>query len=157
MSVSQRCQYALRAVFELAKGDGESPVKMAKIAKKQAIPVRFLEIILNDLKRGGFIRPIRGKDGGWFLARSPRELTVGEVMRFIEGPFAPVGCISEAPKDPKDSKEACPLYANCVFVPLWGRAQKALEEVYDGTTFQDLLDQESEMISNYPSCADYVI
>ncbi len=154
MPVSQRCQYALRAVFELSKGDGESPVKMAKIAKKQAIPVRFLEIILNDLKRGGFIRPIRGKDGGWFLARSARELTVGEIMRFIEGPFAPVGCVSDTPSESKDS---CPLYGNCVFTPLWERAQKALAEVYDGTTFQDLLDQETQMISNYRSCVDYVI
>jgi len=151
MPVSQKCQYALRAVFELAKHSSSAPLKMAQIAKRQAIPLRFLEIILNELKRGGFIRAVRGKDGGCVLARAPQDLTVGEIMRYIEGPLAPVGCISEG------SGDYCPLYGNCVFLPLWERAEKALAEVYDGTTFQDLIDQEFDMIKRHASCPDYVI
>ena len=84
MPISQKCQYALRAIYELAKNSGAGPLKMAEIARRQAMPLRFLEIILNELKRGGFIRAVRGKDGGCYLTRSPDDLTVGEVMRFIE-------------------------------------------------------------------------
>ncbi len=151
MSVSQKCQYGLRAIYELAKHNGTEPLKMAEIARRQAIPLRFLEIILNELKRGGFVRAIRGKDGGCFLNRSPDKLTVGEVMRFIEGSFAPVGCIKE------EKTDSCPLQGKCVFLPLWEKAQDALARVYDGTTFQDLIDQESKLNQNYDSCLNYMI
>ena len=151
MSVSQKCQYALRAVFDLAKNNGKTPIKMAEIARRQMIPLRFLEIILNELKRGGFIKAIRGRDGGCILARPPGDLKVGEIVRFIEGSLAPVGCVGEG------SKESCSLYGSCVFVPLWERVQKSLSDVYDGTTFQDLIDQEAKMLNQYESCPDYVI
>jgi Rrf2 family protein len=151
MPISQKCQYGLRAIYELAKNDGGKPLKIAEIARRQVIPLRFLEVILNELKRGGFIRALRGKDGGCTLARSAGDLTVGEVMRFIEGSFAPVGCVSE------DNTDHCPLQGRCVFLPVWERAQKALATVYDGTTFQDLIDQESQLAKDYESCLVYVI
>ena len=152
MAISQKCQYALRAIYELAKhNNGAVPLKMAEIARRQSIPLRFLEIILNELKRGGFIRAVRGKDGGCYLNRASSELTVGEVIRFIEGTFAPVGCVNEDKTDP------CPLQGQCVFLPLWERAQKALTQVYDGTSFQDLIEQESQLAGKYASCLDYVI
>jgi Rrf2 family protein len=151
MQISQKCQYGLRAIYELAKHDGSKPLKIAEIARRQVIPLRFLEVILNELKRGGFIRALRGKDGGCMLARPAGELTVGEVMRFIEGSFAPVGCVNE------DQTDSCPLQGRCVFLPLWGRAQDALASVYDGTSFQDLIDQESQLAENYESCLNYTI
>lgn len=151
MPISQKCQYALRAIYELAKNNSGEPLKIAEIARRQNIPLRFLEIILNELKRGGFIRALRGKDGGCFMARSADELTVGEVMRFVEGSFAPVGCISE------ENTDSCPLQGKCVFVPLWEKAQKALAQVYDGTTFRDLIEMESKLAKSYESCLDYVI
>jgi len=92
MQISQKCQYALRAVFELARRPREAPVKVGDIAEAQAIPPRFLEIILNQLKRGGFVESRRGASGGYSLARSPDELTMGEIIRFVEGPFKPVSC-----------------------------------------------------------------
>jgi Rrf2 family transcriptional regulator, cysteine metabolism repressor len=151
MPVSQKCQYALRALFELAKTDSTVPMKMAEIAKRQAIPLRFLEIILHELKRGGFVRAIRGKDGGCMLARLPQDITVGEIVRFVEGSLAPVACIKEG------SEESCALYGNCIFLPLWERAEKTLAEVYDGTTLRDLLDQESELMMKCRSITDYAI
>jgi Rrf2 family protein len=138
-------------MYELAKNNGAGPLKIAEIARRQAIPVRFLEIILNELKRGGFIRTLRGKDGGCFLARAPGDLTVGEVMRFIEGSFAPVGCVNE------ENTDSCPLQGSCVFLPLWEKAQKALAQVYDGTTFVNLIENESQLAKQYESCLDYVI
>ncbi|MGC9965829.1 MAG: Rrf2 family transcriptional regulator [Syntrophobacteraceae bacterium] len=151
MPISQKCQYGLRAIYELARHGGPGPLKIAEIARRQAIPLRFLEVILNELKRGGFIRALRGKDGGCILARPAGELTVGEVMRFIEGSFAPVGCVSE------DNTDCCPLKGRCVFLPLWGRAHDALASVYDGTSFQDLIDQESLMAQTNESCLNYMI
>jgi Rrf2 family transcriptional regulator, cysteine metabolism repressor len=151
MPVSQKCQYALRALFELARTEGAVPIKMAEIAKRQAIPLRFLEIILHELKRGGFVRALRGKDGGCMLARPPQEVTVGEIVRFVEGSLAPVTCIKEG------SEESCALYGSCVFLPLWERAERALAEVYDGTTLKDLLDQEAELRMKCRMIADYSI
>ena len=146
--LSQKCQYALRAVFELAKHYGEGPVKIAQVAKVQAIPARFLEVILSQLKQGGFVESRRGKEGGYLLARPPQELTTGEVIRFIEGPLGPVACVEGS------AAEECPLHERCVFLPWWRRLQEAVSAVYDGTTFQDLLDEESRMQTRYvPSYA----
>jgi Rrf2 family protein len=136
MLVSQKCQYALRAIFELAKRNGQGPVKIAEIAEAQAIPLRFLEVILSQLKQAGFVASQRGNKGGYILVCSPTELTVGEVMRFMQGPVGPVDCVAGG------SKDKCPLYGDCAFFPMWERVRKATSDVYDNTTFQDLVEQE---------------
>jgi Rrf2 family protein len=143
MSVSQKCQYALRAVFELAKRWDRGPVKISEIAASQGIPVRFLEVILNQLKQGGFTESVRGKEGGYVLSRHPRELTVGEIIRFVEGPLGPVECVNGP------IREKCPFEGQCVFLPLWERVRQSLSDIYDGTTFADLLEQEQRMQRQY--------
>jgi len=150
MLVSQKCQYALRAIFELAKRTGQGPVKIAEIAEAQAIPVRFLEVILGQLKQGRFVVSQRGSEGGYQLARPPQELTVGEIMRFVEGPLAPVTC----GLDPAKTKDKCPFYGNCVFLPMWEKARRAAADVYDSTTFQGLVTQEGSApeLSEAPAC-----
>lgn len=136
MLVPQKTRYAIRAVFELAKHIGQGPVRIADIAKAQAIPVRFLEVILSQLKQSGFVDSRRGNEGGYSLVRSPAGLTVGEVIRFVQGPIRAVGCSAN------DSKESCSLYGDCVFLAMWENAQKALSDVYDSYTFQHLLEQD---------------
>ncbi len=143
MSVSQKCQYALRAVFELAKRYEQGPAKISEIAAVQAIPIRFLEVILNQLKQGGFTDSRRGKEGGYFLIRHPQELTVGEVIRFVEGPLGPVECVNASPL------EKCPLRGECVFYPMWDRVKIAVTEIYDSTTFQDLVEEERRKTETY--------
>ncbi len=138
MLVPRKVQYALRAVFELAKHSGRGPVKIADIAKAQAIPARFLEAILNQLKQAGFVDSRRGKGGGYFLTRSPGRLTVGEVMHFMQGPVRAVDCFVEK------SKSSCPLLGSCVFLSMWEKVHDAIETVYNNTTFRNLLDQEVE-------------
>jgi len=146
--ISQKCQYALRAVFELAKRDGDNPVRIADIAEAQAIPARFLEIILAQLKQAGFVQSHRGNRGGYSLARSAKELSVGEVIRFVEGPLAPVSCAVAG------SQPDCPLHGNCVFLPMWERVSRAVKEVYDSTTLQDLVQQDAQRGLGYvPSFA----
>ena len=143
MLIPHKCQYALRAIFELAKRKGQGLVKITEIAEAQVIPPRFLEVILSQLKQGGFVASQRGKQGGYQLVRSPEKLTVGEVISFMEGPIGPVGCVAG------DSAEDCPLYRQCVFLPMWEKVRKASSDVYDGTTFQDLVDQERQRAEEY--------
>ena len=151
MYLSNKCQYALRAVFELAKHHGEKPMPIAKIAEAQAIPPRFLESILAELKRAGYLESRRGVEGGYLLAVSPETLAVGEIIRFIGGPLEPVRCIGDhAGKD-------CPLLGHCAFMDLWERAKHAVEMVYDKTTFQDLILEEQERLKDPRHASDYCI
>jgi Rrf2 family protein len=143
--VSQKCQYAIRAVFELAKRSGQGPIKIKDIAEAQAIPIRFLEVILNQLQRAGFVRSKRGAEGGYALAAAPERITVGDIVQFIEGPLAPVACMTDT------SAEGCSLQGNCVFIEVWDRAAKALSDVYDKTSFQDLIHQEAKMRTDPPA------
>lgn len=136
MSISQKCQYALRAVFELAKRDGTGPTTVAEIAEAQAIPPRFLELILGQLRQGGFVESRRGVRGGYLLAAPRQSLSVAEIIRFVDGPIGPVRCVVGS----KDTD--CPLHGNCAFMGMWRRARDAIAEVYDETTFQDLMDEE---------------
>ncbi len=132
---SRKCRYALRAVFELSLRHGGPRVKTAEIARSQAIPLRFLEVILNQLKQGGFVSSSRGKEGGYRLSRSPAEMAVGEVIRFIEGQLAPVECVLGEDRD-------CPFYGSCVFLPMWEEVDEALSGVYDNTSFEDLVSRQ---------------
>src|SRR5712691_2701219 len=84
MNISVKSEYALHAVFDLALQPPGEPVKIAEVARRQKIPQKFLELILASLKQGGFVESRRGADGGYRLARPASELTVGEVLRFIE-------------------------------------------------------------------------
>ncbi len=144
MNVSQKCQYALRAIFELAKRLGQGPTTVGAIAEIQAVPPKFLELILGQLRRAGFVESRRGVHGGYLLTRRPEDLTVGEIIRFIEGPFGPVECIAGG-----GGHDDCPLYGNCAFMGMWSRARDAVADVYDTTTFRDLLDQEEAGHNQY--------
>ena len=146
MNVSQKCQYALRAIFELAKRNGQGPVKIAEIAEIQAIPLRFLEVILSQLKQAGFVSSQRGSRGGYALVRSPDKLSVGEVMQFMQGPVGPVDCIEAG------SKDKCPLYGGCAFLPMWKKVGEAISDVYDNTTFQNLVEQEKQKVEASAPC-----
>ena len=135
MSLSQKCQYALRGLFELARRNGGKPVPISAIASAQAIPPRFLELIFGELRQAGYVASRRGTRGGYMLSASPTELSVGEIIRFIDGPLAPVRCLNDADDD-------CPLHGRCAFMGLWQRAADAMAGVYDSTTLQDLLDEQ---------------
>ena len=145
VSINQKCQYALRALFELAVKNSGEPCKIGAVAEAQGIPVRFLENILNSLKSGGFVASSRGKDGGYVLAKPASDITVGEVIRFVQGPFAPVECAAPG-------SDLCAFSDDCVFHPLWERARIALEQVYDGTTLADLVDEQKKRAALCAGC-----
>lgn len=141
MRLSQKTAYALRAVFELAKQAGSSPLSIAAIAASQDIPPQFLQVIMRELRQGGFVDSRRGKDGGYLLALPANELSVGAVVRFLEGDFAPI-------EDLDETGGAYPA-----FTQLWCEARDALGEVFDRTTFADLIDRERQSTA----APDYVI
>ncbi|WP_281745581.1 RrF2 family transcriptional regulator [Thermanaerovibrio acidaminovorans] len=132
IGVNQKTQYALRALYELSVQYRAGPVKIARIAEAQRIPRKFLEVILSELKAMGYVESLRGREGGYVLARPPWEISIGDVIRDVQGPLSPVDCLI--------GRGGCGLSGQCSFRPLWARAARALEEVYDGTTFQDLVD-----------------
>jgi Rrf2 family transcriptional regulator, cysteine metabolism repressor len=144
MSLSQKCQYAIRAIFELSKHYGKGPIRTSEIADAQAVPQRFLENILNELKATGIVESRRGMRGGYLVALNPAELTVGEVIRLIDGPLDPVKCVGDG------SNSTCPLQANCSLIRLWDRVKTAVESIYDNTTFRDLVEEELKMNRSRP-------
>ena len=141
MSLSLKCQYAVRALFELSRREGQGLVRLREIADAQHIPRRFLENILNELRQGGFVLSRRGKDGGFQLNRSPAEISVGDVIRFVEDSVHPVACVAD---------NQCPLTGNCIFIGMWNEAKAAIEKVYDNKKLSDLVNEERER----HGCAD---
>lgn len=151
LNISQKCQYALRAILELAKTYGHGTVNVSQIAAAQAIPPRFLELILGELRKGGFVLSRRGVQGGYELASEPQALTAGDIIRFIDGPLDPVACVSG------DSAENCAFGGNCAFLPMWQRAKEAISKVYDSVSFADLLEQERKRLAAISVVANYAI
>lgn len=133
MFLTQRNQYALRAIVELARRVGTGPVKVSEIAKAQAIPLRFLEVILGQLKGSGLVDAKRGYYGGYFLLRQPEEITVGSVIRFLQGEPDLKECQSCI------SKMQCPFENDCAFASLWTRVNEAVFNIFDETTIKDLV------------------
>lgn len=131
-------QYAIRAIFELAKHMGKGPRKISDIAKAQEIPVRFLEVILGQLKGSGFVESKRGFYGGYTLVIPPNEITIGDVIRFMSGKDKTVdGMIDH-------SKDNFSLNVDVTFSSMMNRAREAVFDVYDQTTIQNLLDNEKD-------------
>ena len=136
MQVTQKSLYALRAVFELAKCVEQGPKKIADIAEAQAIPPRFLESILSQLKQAGFVESCRGNDGGYILIWPPKELTVGQVMEFMQGPVGPTACLID-----KSRINECSLRKDCIFMGMRKKIHDAILDVYNNTTFYDLMEE----------------
>ena len=138
MNVSQKCQYALRAIFELSKHEGQKPLKAGQMAETQGIPARFLEVILNELKQGGFIVSRRGAEGGYLLARPPGSITMGEIIQFIDGSFGPL----KATED--EAAAGSRGTADAVLEPVWNQAVRAASAILDRTTFASLVEEERQ-------------
>lgn len=132
-------QYALRAIFELAKHQGQGPKKISEIAEIQSIPLRFLEVILSQLKGSGLVNSKRGFYGGYYLTRSPDKISVGDVLRFMDKPSGSDHCPACV------SKSNCPFSGNCAFASMWNQVSDAIFDIYDGTSIQDLLNNEKRI------------
>ena len=133
---TKKNQYALRAIFELAKHMNQGPMKISDIAAAQSIPLRFLEVILNQLKASGIVDSKRGFYGGYFLVKPPNQVSVGDVLRFLNKELSASDCIACV------SKTSCPFDGRCSFSSMWIRVKQAAFNIYDETSFQDLIARE---------------
>ena len=133
MKISVKCEYALKALFDLATQRTSEPVKIADIARRQKIPQKFLELILAGLKQGGLVESRRGAEGGYLLARPADSITVGDVLRQIEG------------KRPAKNAAA----AQDAFSEMWKSVDDAVSAVIDRTTFAELARRWHEKHSRY--------
>ncbi|HLJ45950.1 MAG TPA: Rrf2 family transcriptional regulator [Bryobacteraceae bacterium] len=133
MNTSVKGEYALKALFDLALQRATDPVKIADIARRQKIPQKFLELILAGLKQGGFVQSRRGAEGGYLLAKSPDAITVGEVLRQVDGPKR--SRTGRSAEDP--------------FIEMWKSVDDAVSAVIDRTTFAELVRRWHEKQTKY--------
>lgn len=136
MKITYKGDYALKAVFDLALhyGNSNSIVTIHDIAKRADTPTKFLEQVLLELKRGGFVESRRGKVGGYLLARPPSQIKLGEVIRFIDGPIEPIGCVEKG-------YMGCSELYKCIFRKVWQEVAEKISDVVDNITFEDLVNQ----------------
>lgn len=149
MKISTKGRYALRLMLDLALSTGDEYIKIKDIAKRQDISEKYLEQIVNILNKAGFVRSIRGASGGYKLAKSPKEYTVGMILRLTEGSLAPVSCVEY-------EENECDRYNMCATVDLWKKLSDAISGVVDSVTLEDIVKNHNEKIKLRIS-NDYII
>jgi len=153
MKLSGRGEYALRALVVLGLNYGESVVPIQTISRHQNIPKRFLEQILNDLKTAGILESRRGVAGGYRLRRPPDRITLAEVIRYLEGPLAPVNCVSERFYE----KCSCPDEAKCAIRGVMKEVRDAIVKILEEVTVAQLCERLKELQGAHANPLDYVI
>jgi Rrf2 family protein len=136
MKVSTKGDYGVRALVELAHHYGQGPVQSAEIASRQEVPEPYLDQLLTTLRRAGFIRSVRGPQGGHALIRDPEDVRLSEVMGALEGSLAPLACV--------DDPEACTKSGGCIQREVWVRVRDATQEILDSVTIGDLAEKERQ-------------
>jgi Rrf2 family protein len=134
MKITYKGDYALKAVLDLAMHDKGELITIHAIAKRIDAPVKFLEQVLLELKKGGFVESRRGKVGGYLLSRPPAKITVGEVVRFIDGPIEPIACA-------KESYSNCGDIYKCSFKKIWQKVYRVTSDIIDNVTFENLVSE----------------
>jgi len=136
--LSSRAKYATRAILHLAVHEADGPVLIQDIADAQNIPLKYLQQILVSLKVAGFVKSRKGPGGGYVLARTPGEIMLGAVLRSMDGPIAPISCVSVT----QHSECGCPDPETCALRSAFKDVRAAISAVLDATSFQELADKQ---------------
>ena len=150
MKISTRGRYALRLMLDLALNDPDQYVTIKSISERQDISNKYLEQIITALSRAGYVKSIRGAQGGYKLARPAEEYTVGMVLRLIEGSLAPVACMDDTPNK-------CPRSNDCVTLDVWKKLNDAINDVVDNITLADLVNQHKTKLMSDNNYCEYSI
>lgn len=142
MKISTKGRYALRLMMDLAENNNGSPISLKDVARRQEISDKYLEQIISILNKAGYVRSVRGAQGGYMLKNSPEEYTVGMILRQTEGSLAPVACI-------EDDEIVCDRQQQCVTSIVYKKINDAISGVVDNITLQDLVDWQSEKNGTY--------
>jgi len=135
VKLSTRGHYGLLAMVELAKHHGRGPLSLSEIAQAGGLPLAYLEQLFGTLRQAGLVEGTRGAKGGYRLTRDPRQVTVGEVVRVLEGPIGPVDCALEG-----ENPDCCSRSTSCATKDLWQRVREGILEVLDNTSLADFKD-----------------
>lgn len=142
MKISTKGRYALRLMLDLATNNTGEPVSLKDVARRQGISDKYLEQIISVLNKAGYVKSVRGAQGGYLLRRDPSEYTVGMILRLTEGSLAPVACV-------EDDEVVCDRMDACVTAIVWKKINEAINGVVDSITLQDLVDWQSEKNGQY--------
>jgi Rrf2 family protein len=149
MKISTRGRYGTRAMLELALHYGrEGPVLLREIARRQQISERYLERIMATLVSAGLVRSLRGQHGGFNLARPPGKIKLSEIIQVVEGSLAPVACV--------ETPQVCSRVEICVTREVWTKLKKAMMEVLENITLQDLARRQKEKLAQEKSPMYYI-
>lgn len=141
MRVTSKGHYGLMAIAELAMHEGEGAVPLKVIADRQGLSEHYLEQLFAPLRRAGLVRSVRGAQGGYLLARAPADITVGDVLRALEGSLAPLECATDADLS---ALAHCTNPVHCLVRDVWQRLHQAVEDVANGITLEDIVRQAKE-------------
>lgn len=136
MKISTKGRYALRLMLDLAINNTGEYIPIKRIAERQEISEKYLEQIITQISRAGYVRSVRGSQGGYQLANQPAEYTVGMILRLMEGELSPVACL--------DEPGSCNRLDRCVTVEVWQEIKDAIENVVDHITLADLVKRYHE-------------
>lgn len=142
MKISTKGRYALRLMLDMAKNDKGDPIRIKDIAARQEISDKYLEQIVSVLNKAGYVKSIRGPQGGYKLTKRPEQYTVGMILRLTEGSLAPVSCL-------EDEVNLCERQLECITLPLWRKLDEAIKGVIDNITLADLIEWNEEQKGNY--------
>ena len=142
MKIATKGRYALRLMIDLAENSSGNPVSLKDVAKRQGISDKYLEQIISVLNKAGYVRSVRGAQGGYLLKSDPETYTVGMILRQTEGSLAPVSCI-------EDDEIICDRQEQCVTSIVYKKINDAISNVVDNITLQDLVDWQSEKNGTY--------
>ncbi|MDR0952189.1 MAG: Rrf2 family transcriptional regulator [Oscillospiraceae bacterium] len=137
MKISTRGRYALRVMIDLAEHNSGEYIPLRDVAEREEISEKYLESILPALTKAGFLDGLRGKGGGYRLARPAESYTVGSVLKLVEGSFAPVACLDCTPNK-------CPRVGQCRTLPMWEKLYENLNRFFEGITIADLCRDTAE-------------
>lgn len=140
MKVSTKGRYALRLMLDLAINHDGSPIRIKDVAERQGISDKYLEQIISVLNKAGYVKSVRGPQGGYVLKKNPEDYNVGMILRLTEGSLAPVACVEE-------DEIACERKDSCVTCLLWDKISDAINGIVDTVTLQDLLDWQNDIDS----------
>lgn len=137
MKISTKGRYALRMMLEFALHPDEC-TKINQVARRQEISDKYLEQIVTILSRAGFVKSIRGAQGGYYLTKKPSEYTIGMILRLTEGNLAPVACM-------EDETNHCSRYNGCATLMVWKKLEEAINSVVDEITLEDLVAEQKRL------------
>jgi len=134
MKLSTKGRYGVAAMYDLALHYGQGPISLRSVAERQGISEHYLEQLMGTLRKSGYVKSVRGAQGGYTLARDPAQITVGDIIKIMEGPIAPVDCLlSDAPDN-----DYCERAAFCVPRGVWAKVRDSINTVLDSISLADL-------------------